>query len=203
MEDKKLVTLENLNFGDYFHEPNIGLEFRVVGTVDKETFFDEKDFEWLRRMSQLKNVDVDIVKVFLCTRKSDKIVVDVSNNKCLAELTTFKLGTIYNSNSIIKGEHGEFIGFELGKLPEKPRKVILHKTVDGVGFNNEKHDRGEAAQKYEVIAPVRCVPYQLCPKCEGEKWVPNKLVPTYDKCGICDGKGIIPMHVIDENHKNA
>lgn len=44
----------------------------------------------------------------------------------------------------------------------------------------------------EEIKVLQCVPYQLCPKCHGAK---NVSTP----CDICNGAGVISMHVINNN----
>lgn len=50
-----------------------------------------------------------------------------------------------------------------------------------------------------VVDTIKSVPYQLCPKCGGEgKMWSNSIPMSIDVCHICDGKGIIPMAVINK-----
>ena len=61
------------------------------------------------------------------------------------------------------------------------------------------------------VEHLNCVPYQLCPKCNGQGLVsrPPHIpgdVQTWSsgdsspyQCNVCDGKMIIPMHIVEEN----
>lgn len=53
---------------------------------------------------------------------------------------------------------------------------------------------------------MKAVPYQLCPKCNGDKEVlvqkwnggTSAISSGMHTCDICNGEGIIPMHLIEE-----
>jgi hypothetical protein len=61
--------------------------------------------------------------------------------------------------------------------------------------------------KYNI---TDCVPYQLCPKCNGTKTIKKYNYTINSNCGIisdiqcdiCNAVGIIPMYVIKENKQN-
>lgn len=44
----------------------------------------------------------------------------------------------------------------------------------------------------------KCVPYQLCPKCNGKGWVypHSALTCSTEPCDVCKGAKIIPMYVL-------
>jgi hypothetical protein len=59
-----------------------------------------------------------------------------------------------------------------------------------------------------VLQPVQCVPYQICPKCNGQRvvakppWVDGQQMTWVSDngsypCDICNGSGIIPMKIIE------
>lgn len=52
----------------------------------------------------------------------------------------------------------------------------------------------------EKVTEVKCVPYQLCPKCQGFGWVMSNLgygTVTHNTCDVCHGDKIIPQCVTD------
>lgn len=48
----------------------------------------------------------------------------------------------------------------------------------------------------KIMISPSSVPYQLCPMCNGLKYVPGMSTAINQQCGICSGKGIIPQHII-------
>ena len=45
------------------------------------------------------------------------------------------------------------------------------------------------------------VPYQLCPRCNGEGKIEDKLSSScFSVCDICLGAKIIPMHVVENTY---
>lgn len=68
-----------------------------------------------------------------------------------------------------------------------------------MNMNNSIHDNFRSITTVERSTtlndkPREYVPYQLCPKCNGEKVIPS-ISPTNPtkQCDICGGLGIIPM----------
>ncbi len=46
----------------------------------------------------------------------------------------------------------------------------------------------------QPVKIVECVPYQLCPKCNGTGL--TYYYTAINKCDVCNGSKIIPMHVV-------
>ena len=46
---------------------------------------------------------------------------------------------------------------------------------------------------------VKCVPYQLCPKCNGNGQIINTWGSMYSNCDVCNGDRIIPMHILNQS----
>jgi len=69
----------------------------------------------------------------------------------------------------------------------------------------EMQDRFELETK-EI---VKCVPFQLCPKCNGEGKIDNPNLSTTSLalskciCDLCNGAMVIPMAVIPEKNEFA
>jgi hypothetical protein len=85
----------------------------------------------------------------------------------------------------------------------EPKPPVQINTTD-------KHDSGldDIVRKWkresELVFEERpkiakCVPYQLCPKCDGEGQVPSiSTTSVYKSCPICYGAKLIPMHILKE-----
>jgi len=73
------------------------------------------------------------------------------------------------------------------------------------GKSNKKSMDSKREVRYEI---VRCVPFQICPKCHGQRyvWFPpdqpyNETFPSSGepfKCDLCGGAMVIPMAVIPD-----
>lgn len=92
------------------------------------------------------------------------------------------------------------------------RRIALSKTLEAeilISNNITKvsHYEKELDRLDELINNSHSfIPYQLCPKCNGQKkvsipphipgdvmqWSSSEII---FECGICDGKGIIPYHI--------
>jgi DnaJ-class molecular chaperone len=63
-------------------------------------------------------------------------------------------------------------------------------------------------KKTEPCNILPAIPYQLCPKCNGDKVVmiqhwygsPTSISTGTSTCDVCNGSGIIPMYVIPIEH---
>ena len=89
---------------------------------------------------------------------------------------------------------------------ENAKKFLEEKGLPAVGPNFENRIiETMVGYAKTTINHLDCIPYQLCPKCNGLKQVmANKifgesyLSTAPETCDVCNGEGIIPMCVVEK-----
>ncbi len=81
-------------------------------------------------------------------------------------------------------------------------EAFFRDAEDGVTLKDWFYDAEQQDFYGKLFEPqkdvVPCVPYQLCPKCNGQGIVSNNYSSSvYDKCNVCHGSMIIPMCVVE------
>lgn len=96
-------------------------------------------------------------------------------------------------------EKGNAIRLRLDHLAysDSDIKLMIDLVVDGAefGYNLREEELKEEGSKIPMT-PVtpQYVPFQLCPKCNGNRMVLNyQSSSMHTVCDICKGEGIIPM----------
>ena len=74
-------------------------------------------------------------------------------------------------------------------------KKIVQAVIEGI--RNDLRGDKDVALSGKSFQILPCVPYQVCPLCNGSGRVPSYYsTSSFDVCGVCNGQRIIPMHFV-------
>lgn len=80
------------------------------------------------------------------------------------------------------------------KTEDEIKEEIIEALRSGIHFSPQLDGyvvHGAVAKIYDIIRR-ESYPYQICPKCNGEKFISNYgYYGTQSRCNICGGAGII------------